>query len=235
MSDSTWGHIERALEEIEADLGSSQTDNDVRAIGTKCRETIISLARLVFDPDRHSPGGEAQPGTSDGERMLELFFNSTLDGSTSAEGRGFVRALLKLSHAVVHRRPAAKRDAQLAVLGLRSLCDLVAVLSDQGQLSQIEWEGVRVGRRFFAWAGPTLHALPDRSPSPTPNEVLMAIRGAGYIPSYGVRAKLVHHLSEGALQVYETDKRTWRREMITPPEGQLLMVKPAHPAEGVTP
>jgi len=225
VNTNSWAVITQSLEHIEADTRAAQTDDDIRAIGTRCRETVISLAQLAYSPERHLPPGEVAPGIADSERMLGLFMDANFQDSSATEARTFVRALLKLSHAVVHRRPASIRDAKLAVAGVRTLIEAVALLT--GQEIQFEpWRGVRVGPRFFAWDGPTLHALEDRLPIPAPEEAITAIKQAGHTPSFGVKVKLRHHLAQGARQVYETDQRTWRKELLYSADGnQVLLVK----------
>jgi hypothetical protein len=88
-----------------------------------------------------------------------------------------------------------------------------------------EWHGVALGARFFAWDGPTLHSLVDRPPIPAPDELMSAIREAGFEPSFGVKARLAHHFANGRLQVFETDRQSWRRELLLAGEGdQVLLI-----------
>ena len=87
------------------------------------------------------------------------------------------------------------------------------------------WTGIEVGTRWFGWDGPTLHALEDRNPTLAPPALDAALRAAGWIPRYGTRAKLMRHLSEGLLQVWETDRAKWRRELLAPGDGdQILLI-----------
>ncbi len=221
----SWTEMIATVERIEADLRGVHTDDDVRSIGTSCREAMISLARLSYSPERHLPPGETAPGASDSERMLGLVLDSSLEGSSATEARAFVRTVLKLSHAVVHRRPSSIRDAKLAVVGLRGLIETVGLLAGEN-LQTEPWVGVRVGPRFFAWDGPTLHALEDRPPIPAPDEAIAAIKAQGLTPFFGQKAKLRRRLAEGAQQVYETDRRSWRKELLHSPDGsQVLLVK----------
>lgn len=88
------------------------------------------------------------------------------------------------------------------------------------------WKGVEVQGRYFAWDGPTLHSLDDRPAIPAPDIVIEAIRGLGGTPSFGRQDKLRDHLAQGSMQVYETDRVSWRRELLHAPDGsQVLLVR----------
>lgn len=89
------------------------------------------------------------------------------------------------------------------------------------------WMGVNFGGRFFAWAGPTIHELQDRPGVPDPPGLTEALKAAQMVPSFGTRAKLNHHLADGRLPVYETDRKKWRREVLYSADGdQILLVHP---------
>src|SRR5438105_5302091 len=76
------------------------------------------------------------------------------------------------------------------------------------------WQGVEITGRFFAWEGPTIHELKDRPGVPDPPGLTEAIRAVQMVPTFGVIAKLRQHLAQGRLPVYETDRKSWRREVI---------------------
>ena len=84
------------------------------------------------------------------------------------------------------------------------------------------WLGVHVGLRFFAWAGP-LHGLEDRDPSLSPAGLEVELVQAGMRRYHSSRAKLPRHVGEGWLQVYETDRRRWRREVLANNESLLIV------------
>jgi hypothetical protein len=115
----------------------------------------------------------------------------------------------------------------MAALGAEFLIRLIA-LADNHELtdSYVEWQGVEARNRYFAWDGPTLHSLADRSPIPAPLEAIEALKAAGHKPVFGTRAKLLQHQADGLFQVFETDRATWRRELLQSPDGQVLLVRP---------
>ncbi len=213
-----------SVKNVEADLRAAVTDNDFCALGTRCRETVKSLAQLVFSSEKHLPDGTPAPSPTDSEEMLSLFFNTTLDGSTATEARAFVRGLITLNNAIVHRNPPRPLDAKLAVFGLRSLVELVAILTGMNFETE-PWKVVQVGQRFFAWDGGLLYSLDDRKPIIAPPEAIQAINDAGHHTSYCSKERIQTKLAQGARQVYEPDKREWRRELTHGIENHVLIVR----------
>jgi hypothetical protein len=90
------------------------------------------------------------------------------------------------------------------------------------------WSGVSIGKRFFAWGGPSIYELKDWPGVPNPPGLIEAITGAHMTPTFGLRSKITHHLAAGRLQVYETDRKRWRREVLYSADGdQVLLVHPS--------
>jgi hypothetical protein len=88
------------------------------------------------------------------------------------------------------------------------------------------WLGVQLGSRYFAWEGPGLHALPDLEPSPIPMGLEAALREVGVRPRFGTQQKLHKHLAEGQLQLFETDRHSFRRVVRGAAPQLVLLVKP---------
>ncbi len=90
-----------------------------------------------------------------------------------------------------------------------------------------EWKGVEVDGRFFAWDGP-LHHLQDRPPVVAPPAVPEALRTAGAEPDFVHRLNVRKVLANGFIQVFETDRNAWTRELLEPGNGdRVLLVRPA--------
>jgi hypothetical protein len=101
--------------------------------------------------------------------------------------------------------------------------ELANAHAPQSEIGQ--WSGVEVASRYFAWDGSNLHQLDDRPAIPAPPELLKAISENGLVPTFGLKAKLMNHLATGRHQVFETDRKTWRRELLMPGGGdQILLV-----------
>jgi hypothetical protein len=223
----SWERTERTLADLQERLASAQTPEQCQAIGQLARDSLISLAQSVFRADIHWRTDEPIPSPTDSKRQLDAYVGFVLAGKSNEEARGFLRAAVQLADALTHKRTATPKDAKLCSIATEALIRFVATLEDHElSNSRVEWQGVEIRGRYFAWDGPKLHALDDRPPIPAPLEAIEAIRNAGHKPVFGLREKLYKHQATGAQQVFETDRRSWRRELLQTSDGQLLLVRP---------
>ncbi|MGH7548316.1 MAG: hypothetical protein ACREMM_09080 [Gemmatimonadales bacterium] len=89
--------------------------------------------------------------------------------------------------------------------------------------------GVQLGERFFDWGGP-FHDLVEWDPVPAPNELHAALRAAGAEPIFITVSDLRNKLAAGWVRVHQTDRATWRRDVLMPGDGnQVLLVRPPGP------
>jgi hypothetical protein len=215
------------MKELEDQLRRAEDEEQFQVVGTLAREVLISLAQAVYDRSIHGVIEDGiEPSETDARRMLEAYIDHELRGGSNEEARQFAKTAIKLAPAVAHKRTATQREARLCAVVTESMIRVVEVFANRGRDAQ-EWVGVEARGRYFAWDGPTLHALEDRQPQPTPPFVIEAVREAGMTPSFGNRDRLPEARAKGALHVYETDRRTWRRELLYADDGrQVLLVKP---------
>ncbi|HEU0015171.1 MAG TPA: toll/interleukin-1 receptor domain-containing protein [Longimicrobium sp.] len=104
----------------------------------------------------------------------------------------------------------------------------IARTSEAREVERAGWGGVQVEDRFFAWSGPELWMLADRPSAYPPAGLIDALRLADLVPRYGNRNRLTNHLAQGRVQVFETDRKTWKREIVNAAEpSQVLLVRPA--------
>lgn len=123
----------------------------------------------------------------------------------------------------------ALKQLNAAAMGLSEFCERVRRLSEEAgelALDNAGWLGLEHGGRYFAWGGPGLHSLEDRPPVPVPPDLPDALREHGMSPRFGVKRKLTHHLADGLVQVFETDRTSWRREVLGGGDAQILLAKP---------
>ena len=221
-----WDRVTRAVDSMNHRLVSAETEEDFQAVGLLGREALISLAQAVFQPEHHPSLDGVSPSQTDAKRMLEAFVAAVLAGSGNEEARRLVRSAVAFAESLQHRRSAQRIDAELAVAGVESAVRIVEVLVGHVSAAREPWQGVEIQGRYFAWSGPALHSLEDRRPVPTPAGLIDALGAAGMTPSYGMRDRLNHHLAQGGHQLFETDRRTWRRELLYSGDGrQILLVK----------
>jgi len=83
------------------------------------------------------------------------------------------------------------------------------------------WNGVHHDGSYFAWKGP-LGGLQDRDGIPPSRDLLNTLVRAGMTPTWGSVGRLEHHFAKGRMQVFQTDRRTWRRPVTR--GGDVLLV-----------
>lgn len=126
-----WVKVDRTIGEIRKRLADAQTEEQYQVIGLLSRETLISLAQIVFNPAVHvSPDG-VNPSDTDANRMLEAYLNSELSGNTNEASRRHAKASLSLANDLTHRRTASFKDAALCAEAVSSVVNIIAIISGQ--------------------------------------------------------------------------------------------------------
>jgi len=123
-----WNQVDRQIQEIRLRLLEADSEEKFQTIGLLSRETIISLAQIVYDPDKHGYPDGIKSSSSDAARMLEAFFITELSGSSNEEARGLAKNILRLANALQHRRTADYRMAALCAETTTSVVNLVAII-----------------------------------------------------------------------------------------------------------
>src|SRR5262249_36863896 len=112
-----------------------------------------------------------------------------------------------------------------------ALWDTIRAAAQVGtdRMSKAEgWTGIQLGNRFFAWDGP-IDGLDDKDAFICPSGLTDALKTAGMTPTFGNVDKLQQHLANGRLQVFLTDRSTWKRPVVNDGR-QLLLVHGEHNA-----
>jgi len=128
---SGWTKVDNGLAEVRSRLQDAATPEQHQAVGLLCRETIISLAQAVFDPEVHPPIDDVDPSPTDAKRMLEAYFEKELAGGPNKEARKHARASLDLANKLQHDRTADFRKAALCAEATASVVNIVAIVSGQ--------------------------------------------------------------------------------------------------------
>src|SRR5262245_53972762 len=96
--------------------------------------------------------------------------------------------------------------------------------ADQAAEHEEGWVGIKHDGGFFAWHGP-LAGLDDKAGVPPAAHLVDALVGAGMTVTWGNIDRLEHLFNEGRMQVFQTDRRTWKRPIVRSPDGkQVLLV-----------
>lgn len=123
-----WQKVYRSLDEARDRLDEASTEEQFQAVGIICRETLISLAQIVYDPVKHASKG-VSPSETDAKRMLDAFLSHELPGDSNEATRRQAKTALDSANSLQHRRTAEYRDAALCIEATTSVVNIVALLS----------------------------------------------------------------------------------------------------------
>jgi len=124
-----WAKVDRTLDEARSRLAEAKAEEQFQAVGVLCREALISVAQVVYDPTRHlSPDGVA-PSETDAKRKLEAYLNAELAESSNEAARRHAKAALALANDLQHCRKATFRDAALCVEATTSTINIIGIVS----------------------------------------------------------------------------------------------------------
>lgn len=124
-----WARVDRGLNELRLRLEQGETEEQFQAVGLLCRETLISLAQVVYDRDRHPPTDDVEPSDTDANRMLSAYVALELAGGANERIRKHAKAALDLAVELQHRRTADYRVAALCAEATASVVNLIAIVS----------------------------------------------------------------------------------------------------------
>jgi hypothetical protein len=130
-SPTGWERVDRSKDGLRHQLTAASTEEEFQQVGHLCRETLISLAQAVFDPQRHPPldGDGKNIGSTDVKGMMDQYLAAEFGGSSNEELRKCIRSALNLANAVQHGRNSSYREAALCVQAAFNLIGLVEVIA----------------------------------------------------------------------------------------------------------
>lgn len=124
-----WERVDRVVEKIVKSLETAVDEEDFQAVGLLCREAIISLAQVVYNPELHPSFDGVKPSDVDAKRMLESYIATELEGGSNEELRKYAKDALQLAVALQHKRTAEFRETAICVEATRSLINIIAIIS----------------------------------------------------------------------------------------------------------
>jgi len=124
-----WVKVDRGIDEVRKQLEQASTEEQFQVVGLLCRETLISLAQIVYDPTRHSAPDGVSPSETDAKRMLEAYLAKELGGRTNEVARRHAKAALDLANELQHKRTANFREAALCAEATTAVMNLIAIIS----------------------------------------------------------------------------------------------------------
>lgn len=124
-----WSRVDRGVYEIRRRLEQAEVEEHFQAVGLLCREVLISVAQVVYDPQRHPTEDGTKPSETDAKRMLDAFIATELSGHPNEGARRHAKAALSLANDLQHHRTATYRQAALCAEATTSVVNLVAIIS----------------------------------------------------------------------------------------------------------
>jgi hypothetical protein len=126
-----WARVDRSVGEMRKRLEEAATEEQYQAVGLLCRETLISLAQLVFDPSKHCVQENINISKTDAKKMLDGYLSVEMAGNTNETVRKHAKAALDLGNDLTHRRTADFRQAALCAEATTSVINIIAIISGQ--------------------------------------------------------------------------------------------------------
>ena len=123
-----WERVDRNWLKIKKLMEDANDEEDFQAIGHQCREIMISVAQVIYNPDEHISTDGVVPSKTDAKRMIEAYLSFTLPGSSNEEIRRHVKTTCDLANAVQHRRTASRKDALVCMEASRTVLNLIKIL-----------------------------------------------------------------------------------------------------------
>ena len=124
-----WDRVDRGVYEIRRRLEQAENEEQFQSVGLLCREVLISLAQVVFDPRQHRVQDGVEPSETDARRMLDAYIGTELAGGPNEGVRRHAKAALALANDLQHHRTASFRQAALCCEATTSVVNLVAIIS----------------------------------------------------------------------------------------------------------
>jgi hypothetical protein len=124
-----WARVDRNVTEVRKRLETAITEEQFQAVGLLCRETLISLAQAVYDPEQHPSPDGVPPSATDAKRMLDAYTAVAFAGSAHERIRKHARAAYDLAAHLQHRRTASFRQAAACTEATTSIVNLIAIMA----------------------------------------------------------------------------------------------------------
>ena len=127
---SDWNGIDEAITKINKDCSMANSEMEYQNIGNSCRNLVISVAQIVFNPEIHgilNKDGKELSKT-DAIGMLTNYFAYNFSGSSNELYRKYAKSANDLANMLTHKRNATKRDMLVTVSATLPLVNLIGIV-----------------------------------------------------------------------------------------------------------
>lgn len=123
-----WENIDDSVCNMKSKLLTACQTEDYQAVGMYGRELLITLAKTVFDKDKHPSSDGIDIGPTDSKRMLEAYIHYCLKHKSGPREVKFAKAAIDFSNELTHRRAANSMDAELCFNAVVSTVNIIRVI-----------------------------------------------------------------------------------------------------------
>ena len=128
-----WAEVDEMLGKLRRRFSEAQDAEDFKAVGLLCHSIVTALGKVVFEPDRDTPNGEAEPGPDDAKRQIDFFLRRAASGSRFEHVRKIVSATYGQANLAKHRQTATKVDAGIAAHGALLLAQTLRLIAEEDE------------------------------------------------------------------------------------------------------
>lgn len=125
-----WDKVDDAIYKMRDTLSKALITEDYQAVGMYGREILISLAKIVFDKEKHKSVDGTEIGEADSKRMLEAYIDYCLKQHRSNPREiKFAKSSIDFSNELTHNRTANLMDAELCYTAVVSTVNIIRIIN----------------------------------------------------------------------------------------------------------
>lgn len=125
-----WDKVDDAIYKMRDILSKAIITEDYQAVGMYGREILISLAKIVFDREKHESVDGVEIGEADSKRMLEAYINYCMKQHRSNPREiKFAKSSIDFSNELTHNRTANLMDAELCYIAVVSTVNIIRIIN----------------------------------------------------------------------------------------------------------
>lgn len=124
-----WERVDRALDEMKLRLEMSDSEEKFQAIGMLGRETLITIAQQVYNPEKYPTLDGVEASVTDAKRIFDGYLHIELT-ENSEKVMKFARSAVDLGNQLTHDRNAKKRDALICLISVTAIASLIKGLKE---------------------------------------------------------------------------------------------------------
>lgn len=128
-----WDRLDRTIREIKYRYSVAVEPEQFQAIGLLCRESLVTLAQMVYVPEIHERHCDHKPSPTDAKRMLDAFIVEELSGDSNENIRRFAKSSNDLANEITHKRTATRKETAVCINSTFSVVNIVYAFGERDQ------------------------------------------------------------------------------------------------------